>query len=62
MKKLDIVVFVVFVAALIVLCFFQNCALDIVFLVLGFGVAALCGVTMIWMSKRKKDNGISSDE
>ena len=62
MKIIDIVVYVLFVAGLVVLCFFQNCPMDILFLVLGFGVAAMCGATMIWQAKSKKKKDTISDK
>ena len=42
MKTLDIIVISVFVIALIILCFFSQCTLDIYFIVFGFAVAAMC--------------------
>ncbi len=55
MKIVDKLVLAVFVIVLIVLCFFQKCALDIYFLIFGFGVAAMCGVAMFLHDKKTKD-------
>lgn len=52
MKIVDRIVLIVFVIALIILCFFQKCTLDIYFLVFGFAVAAVCAVTMYLHSKK----------
>ena len=56
MKIVDRLVLVVFVIALIILCFFQKCTLDIYFLVYGFAVAAMCGVTLYLQSKKSKQS------
>lgn len=55
MKTVDKIVFAVFVIALVVLCFFQQCSLDIYFLIFGFAVAAMSLIAMIMQSKSKKD-------
>lgn len=62
LKVLDYVVLIGFVIALVVLCFFQQCTLDIYFLVLGFAVAAMCGFTMFWQNKRSKQVVYSKNE
>ncbi len=61
MKIIDRVVLAVFVLVLIVLCFFQRCALDIYFLVFGFGVAAMCGVAMYLQSRKTKKKDEKND-
>ena len=53
MKVLDKIIFAVFVIALIILCFFQNCSRDIYFLIAGFVVAAATLVAMIVQGKKK---------
>ena len=47
MKVLDIIVLSLFVGALLVLCFFQRCSLDIYFLIFGFAIAIMSEVTML---------------
>ena len=52
MKIVDGIVLAVFVIGLIVLCFFQQCSLDIFFLVFGFAVALMCGITLYRLYKK----------
>ncbi len=52
MKIVDGIVLAVFVIGLIVLCFFQQCSLDIFFLVFGFAVALMCGITLYRLNKK----------
>lgn len=52
LKVLDYVVLAVFVVALVVLCFLQQCGLDIYFLVLGFAVAAMSAFTMFFQNRK----------
>lgn len=54
MKTVDKIVIGVFIIALIVLCFFQQCALDIYFLVFGFAIAIMCGYTLYRHDKKEK--------
>lgn len=56
LKVLDYVVLAVFVIGLIVLCFLQECGLDIYFLVLGFVVAAMSLFTMIFQNRKESKN------
>ncbi len=62
LKVLDYIVLAVFVIALIVLCFLQQCGLDIYFLVLGFVVAVMCGLTLFFQHKKDKDKKDSDYE
>ena len=55
MKALDYIVLAVFVVALIILCFFQQCTLDIFILVFGFVVAAMSAIAMFLQNRKKKD-------
>ena len=57
MKTLDIIVISVFVIALIILCFFSQCALDIYFIVFGFAAAAMCGYTLYKFNHKSKEKG-----
>jgi cyanate permease len=59
MKTLDYVVLAVFVVGLIVLCFFQSCSMDIYFLVLGFGIAAMSLISMIFPNHKDEENDIN---
>lgn len=52
MKIIDGIVLALFVIGLIVLCFFQQCSLDIFFLVLGFAVALMCGIALYRVNKK----------
>ena len=56
MKIVDGIVLTLFVIGLIVLCFFQQCSLDIYFLVFGFAVAIMCGITLFRLDKKKNLN------
>lgn len=58
MKILDYVVLAVFVVGLVILCFLQQCGLDIYFLVLGFAVAAMSLVTMILQNKKNNKEAV----
>lgn len=52
MKIVDGIVLTLFVIGLIVLCFFQQCSLDIYFLVFGFAVALMCGIALFRLNKK----------
>jgi L-asparagine transporter-like permease len=54
MKTLDYIILAVFIVGLVILCFFQNCRLDIYFLVLGFAVAAMSAGTMFLQKRKNK--------
>lgn len=54
-KVMDYVVLAVFVIALVVLCFLQQCGLDIYFLVLGFTVVAMCAFTKFWQERKESE-------
>lgn len=54
MKIVDAIVLVLFVVGLIVLCFFQQCSLDIFFLVFGFAVALMCGIALYRVNRKPK--------
>ena len=53
MKIVDRIVLVVYILALVVLCFFRSCTLDTYFLVLGFAVAIAAGIYM-FLNRRKE--------
>jgi hypothetical protein len=55
MKVLDKLILVLFVVGLVVLCFFQQCRMDIYFLVLGFAIAAMSLVSMIFPNHANED-------
>lgn len=55
-KILDYIILAVLVVGLIVLCFFQECSLDIYFLVFGFVVAAASAVTMVIQNRKNQDS------
>lgn len=48
----DRIVLAVFVIALIILCFFQSCTMDIYFLIFGFAIAGMCGFTLYKHNKK----------
>ena len=54
-KILDYVVLIALVIGLVVLCFFQNCSLDIYFLVFGFAIAIMSAVTLFMHQHKVKD-------
>lgn len=56
MKILDGIVLAAFVIGLIILCFFQKCSMDIYFLVFGFAVALMCGITLYCVNKKPKSS------
>ena len=62
MKIVDGIVLTLFVIGLIVLCFFQQCSLDIYFLVFGFAVALMCGITLYRINKKPKTKEDSSNQ
>lgn len=53
MRKVDYIILACFLVALVVLCFFQKCSLDIYFLVAGFVVAAIACIGLI-VTRTKK--------
>lgn len=60
MKVLDGIVLVVFLVALIVLSFFQQCSLDIYFLVFGFAIALMSAITLFMQTNRNKEKNSQS--
>lgn len=52
MRKVDVVVLVLFVIALVVLFILRQCSLDIYFFILGLAVAAMSAIAM-YMQRRK---------
>ncbi|MCI5857372.1 MAG: hypothetical protein MR016_08435 [Agathobacter sp.] len=60
MKIVDCVVLTLFTIALFILCFFQQCGLDICFLVLGFLAAFASLVVMIIQNRNKDENLLST--
>ena len=54
MRVLDGIVLVLFVVGLIILCFLQQCGLDIYFLLFGFAVVLVSLVVMIVQNKKKE--------
>ncbi len=62
MKIVDGIVLTLFVIGLIVLCFFQQCSLDIYFLVFGFAVALMCGITLYRLNKKQKTKEDGSNQ
>ena len=62
MKIVDGIVLTLFVIGLIVLCFFQQCSLDIYFLVFGFAVALMCWLTLYRLNKKPKTKEDSSNQ
>ena len=54
MRKVDIIVLVVFLIIMIAFCFLMGCNTDLFFVVLGFAVAAVSAFAMY--IQRKKDN------
>lgn len=61
MKTLDYIILVLFVVAMIVFCFLQQCSLDIYFIVLGFAVAAMAGFAMYKQDKKAKEAGKANE-
>jgi len=59
MKIVDIVILAVYVIALIALCFFFKCSLDIYFMILAFAVALMSGIAMIIQRKNGKTKELS---
>lgn len=55
MKIIDGIILAIFTIALIILCFFQQCSLDIYFLIFGFAIAIMSGITMFTQTKRAKE-------
>lgn len=57
MKIVDIIVIVLFLAGLGVLAFFQQCSLDIYFLVFGIAMAFMCAIALFRLNRgsNKKD-------
>jgi hypothetical protein len=62
MKKLDTIILIVFVIGLVILCFLQQCRLDIYFLVLGFAVALMSLVAMIFQDNKKEKEQNAENE
>ena len=54
MRKVDIIVLVVFLIIMIAFCFLMGCDTDLFFVVLGFAVAAVSAIAMY--TQRKKDS------
>lgn len=54
-KGFNYIVLAVFVIALIILCFFQQCALDLYILAFGFAVAAVATVALLLQDRKNKD-------
>lgn len=54
MKIVDGVVLTLFVIGLFILCFFQQCGLDIYFLIVGF-IVALASLLVMGVQNHKKD-------
>ena len=54
MRKVDIIVLVVFLILMIAFCFLLGCSTDIYFVVLGFAVATVSAIAMD--TQRKKDS------
>ena len=54
MRKIDIIVLVVFLIIMTAFCFLMGCNTDLCFVVLGFAVAAVSAFAMY--IQRKKDN------
>lgn len=60
MKIVDIIVVVLFLIGLAVLALFQQCSLDIFFLVFGLAIAIMCSITLFRLNKKssKKEKEI----
>jgi hypothetical protein len=56
MKIFDKIVLAVFLVGLVILCFLQECGLDIYFLILGFAVAAMAALSMYLQGKQENEN------
>ena len=61
-KIIDRVVLAIFVIALVVLCFFQNCTIDKYFLVFGFAIAIMAAFTMFIQERKNKEMQSKKDK